>query len=432
MAVSAREPTADLDPFDPGFIACPFPAYHELREQAPASYLAHGKGFWLVTGHELIKEVVADVSRFSSQAGPLAASIPSPEAVARMAAITPPTGMPGRTSTLLTLDPPGHTRNRRLVSRAFTPAAVKQYEDLTREICRDLIGSWRSGQQVDVVSNFTVPVPVRVVARALDVPDDRVEEFKRWSDASVGPIGADLTDDEWVEGHGLLLELAAFIQSQIDRKRAAGPANDVMSHLVHAILSDAEVSDIGGGETRRQLSDDEILSIIRQLIVAGNETTTNLLTQLLVQFAVEPEWWARMQADPTIIPAVVEEGLRMFTPSAVNQRAARCPIEFHGVDIPAGDIVLVSYLAANHDPRVFPDPERFDPTRANLGEHLAFGRGIHFCPGASLARMEARIALEELTAGVESYEIPGRDHLTWNKSFQLRAMKSVPLVPTLR
>ena len=299
-------------------------------------------------------------------------------------------------------------------------------------MCRELIAKWRDGESVDLVATFTVPVPVRVVARALDVPDDRVDEFKRWSDASVGAIGADLTDDEWVEDHRLLLELAAFIQEQIDRKRAAGPADDVMSNLVQAVLSDAEVSDIGGAETRRQLADDEIQSIIRQLIVAGNETTTNLLTQLLVRFAAEPEWWDRMFAEPDIVPAVVEEGLRMFTPSAVNQRATACPIEFHGVDLPAGDIVLVSYLAANHDPAVFSDPERFDPFRPNLGEHLAFGRGIHFCPGASLARMEARVALEELSLALASYQIPNPDELGWNKSFQLRAMKRVPFVPTFR
>ena len=425
------EPSADLDPFDLDFIACPFPPYHELRDLGPAVHLPHGKGFWFVSAHELVKEVVGDVERFSSESGPLAASIPSPEALARMAELTPPTGMPGRTPTLLTLDPPGHTRNRRLIARAFTPASVRRYEDLTREICRELITAWRDDTEIDVVASFTVPLPVRVIARALDVPDDRVEDFKRWSDASVGAIGADLSDDEWVGNHRLLLDLAAFIQDQIDRKREPGPATDVMSSLVHAELSDDEVDDIGGSSTRRQLADDEIQSIVRQLIVAGNETTTNLLTQLLVLFADETHWWRAMQDDPGIIPAVVEEGLRMFAPSAVNQRATACPVDFHGVSIPEGDVVLIGYLAANHDPAVFRDPERFDPTRDNLGEHLAFGRGIHFCPGAALARMEARVALEELTAAVATYDIGDRGQIPWNRSFQLRAMRSVPFSPRL-
>jgi len=348
-----------------------------------------------------------------------------------MAEITPPEGLPGRVETLLTLDPPGHTRNRKLISRAFTPASVRRYEELTRTICRELIATWVSGQEIDFVSAFAVPVPVRVIARALDVPDDRVAEFKRWSDASVAPIGSDPTDDEWVHNHGQLLELAAFIQAQIDRKRAAGPADDIMSKLVHARLDASEQAEFGA-DTREQLSDGEIHSIVRQLIVAGNETTSNLLTQAMVTLADEEEWWERMSASPDTVPAVVEEALRYFSPSAVNQRAAASDVDFHGVHIPAGDVVLVCYLAADHDPAVFPNPEVFDPSRDNLGDHLAFGRGIHFCPGAALARMEARIALEELSAAVAGYSIAAVDDLEWNSSFQLRAIRALPLIPTLR
>jgi cytochrome P450 len=426
-----QDHTVDLDPFEPAFIRCPFPAYHELQEGDAAAYLDHGKGFWLVSRHGHVREVVGDVERFSSESGSLGTTRPSPEALARMAEVTPPGGLRGLVPTLLTLDPPGHTRNRRLISRAFAAHSVLRYEDLTRQVCRELIGRWREGEEVDFVSAFAVPLPVRVIAAALDVPDDRVDDFKRWSDASVGAIGADLTDDEMVEHRRLLVELGDFMQEQIDRKRAAGPAPDVMSNLVHARLSDSETSDLGEN-ARRQLSDDEIHSIVRQLLVAGNETTTNLLTQLMVVLADEAGWWARLHEDPSAVPAVVEEGLRLSSPSAVNQRATTCAVDFHGTTIPEGDVVLVGYLAANHDPAVFPDPERFDPDRTNLGDHLAFGRGIHFCPGASLARMEARLALEALSARLEGYELPRPDDVRWNKSFQLRAMKALPFVPHLR
>lgn len=429
--MSRHEHTVDVDPFDPAFIACPFPTYEALRERGPAVYLDHGKGFWLVSHHELVKEIVGNVATFSSESGPLGATVPSVAATVRMAAITPEGGMPGRVSTLLTLDPPAHTRNRRLISRAFTPAAVRRYEGLARQTCRDLIGSWRDGEVVDFVARFAVPLPVTVIAHALDVPDDRIEDFKRWSDASVAAIGADLTDDEMVEDFAELLELAGFVQEHIDRKRAAAPADDVLSNLVHATLSDDETEDLEDGALR-QLTDNEIQSIVRQILVAGNETTTNLLTQLLVLLFDLPEWWERLYEDASLVPAVVEEGLRYASPSAVNQRATTCPVDFHGVEIPARDVVLLSYLGANHDPVAFPDPERFDPTRTNLGEHLAFGRGIHFCPGASLARMETRVALEELTGALAGYDIPDREHLAWNSSFQLRAMKSVPFVPRFR
>jgi cytochrome P450 len=420
-----------FDVFDPEFIRCPFDGYHELRDRAPAIHVPEGKGFWLVTDHELVREVVADVERFSSESGPLGSTFPSAAAMARMAEITPPEGVPGRVATLLTLDPPGHTRNRKLVSRAFTPASVRRYEELTRSICRELIDEWVDGEETDFVSTFAVPLPVRVIARALDVPDDRVDDFKRWSDASVAPIGADLSDDDWVDVQGEVLELAAYIQTQIDRKRAAGPAEDIMSKLVHARLDEAEVAELGG-ETRLGLSDDEIQSIVRQLLVAGNETTTNLLTQSMVLLSNESQWWERMHEDPAAVPMVVEEALRYISPSAVNQRATTCDVDFHGVTIPAGDIVLVCYLAADHDPAVFPRPETFDPGRANLGDLLAFGRGIHFCPGAALARMEARVAFEELAAAIASFTIPLQEDLPWNSSFQLRAIRALPLVPTLR
>ena len=420
-----------FDVFDPAFIRCPFPAYHGLRDQAPATYVASGKGFWLVTDHELVREVVADVETFSSESGPLAATKPSPEALERIAAITPPAGLPGRVNTLLTLDPPAHTRNRKLISRAFTPAAVKRYEDVTRDICREIIRGWADGEEIDFVAGFAVPLPVRVIAHALDVPDDRVEDFKRWSDAAVGPIGSDFDDDDFVDAHRLLLELGDFTQDQIERKRAAGPADDVMSKLVHARLDEVEQAELGN-ETRSQLSDDEIHSIIRQLVVAGNETTTNLLTQSMVLLHHESTWWSQMQRDPGVIPAVVSEALRYITPSAVNQRATTRDVDFHGTKIPKGDVVLVCYLAADHDPAVFGDPERFDPERDNLGDLLAFGRGIHYCPGASLASMEARVAFEELTAAVARFRIPPEDQLEWNSSFQLRAIQSLPFVPTLR
>ena len=233
-----------VDVFDPEFIRCPFPGYRQLRDRGGPTYLDAGKGFWLVTAHDQVREVVADVATFSSESGPLAATEPSPAAVDRMAAITPPEGLRGRVNTLLTLDPPGHTRNRRLISRAFTPASVARYEDLTRTICRQLIEAWQDDRQVDFVSAFAVPLPVRVIATALDVPDDRVDDFKRWSDASVGGIGADLSDDEMVEAHRQLLQLADFIQDQIERKRAVGPAEDIMSKLVHARLGDDDRAEL--------------------------------------------------------------------------------------------------------------------------------------------------------------------------------------------
>lgn len=330
-----KDHLGDLDPFDADFTSWPFPAYHDLQAAGGTCYVERGKGFWLVSRHDLVRQVVADPQRFSSGSGSLGATVPSPELRARLADIAPE-GRAGDVPTLLTLDPPGHTRNRRMILRAFTPASVRRYEDY--------IEQWADGQQVDFVSQFAVPLPVRVIAHGLDVPDHRVGDFKRWSDASVAAIGSDLTDDEIVEDFTEILEMEAFVAEQIKRKRHAGPAPDVMSSLVHAQLTDDEAADFAG-YTRRALSDAEIQSIVRQLLVAGDETTTNLLTQIMILFHDEPAWWGRMHANSELIPAVVEEGLRIVSPSAVNQRVATCPVDLGDATIPAGDVVLVGYLA---------------------------------------------------------------------------------------
>ena len=416
-----------FDPFDPAFIACPFPTMATLRAECPVAHVVDGRGFWFVTRHDLVREAVTDTATFSSEVGSLSMMKPSPELLARIREVAPRIG--NEVHTLLTLDPPGHTRNRRLVSRAFTPLAVRAYEPLARAVSRELIEAWRDGEVHDFVRGFAVPLPVRVIAAGLAVPDDRVDDFKRWSDAAVAPIGARLSDDEMVESAKGSFELRNFLVEQIERKRAE-PGTDVVSTLVHARLTDDETADLESGAAR-QLSVDEIVSIVRQLLVAGNETTTNLLTQLMVRFADEPHWWGRMRDDPSIIPSVVEEALRLTAPSGVLQRKTTRDAQLGDTTIPAGDAVLLSYLAANHDPAVFPDPERFDPTRPNMADNFAFGRGIHFCPGASLARLEARVALEELTRAVDSYELADRDGLVWNETFQLRSIRRLPLTATL-
>jgi cytochrome P450 len=412
-----------LNPTDPAFIACPFPAYRRLRDEAPVVYVPHGRGFWFVTRHDLCQQAVADTATFSSKVKTLAFDEFPPDLLAKMTDLARQ-GVPN-IATLLTTDPPLHTRNRRLVSRAFTPRAVKEHEPFVRALCRDLIAAIPDVGEFDFVRSFAIPVPVQTIAQALAVPAERAEDFKRWSDAAVALIGSKLPDDEVLDSIRGGNELGAFVIEQIADRRLH-PGTDVLSTLVHARLADDETEDLDS-DAPRQLSDEEIYSIVRQILVAGNETTTNLLTQMVVRFAREPQWWTAMRDDPSIIPAVVEEALRMFAPSGVNQRITTREVTLGGVTIPAGASVLLVYLSADHDERVFADPEHFDPTRANLADHLAFGRGIHFCVGAALARMEARVALEELSRATNGFELVDADHLEWNSSFSLRAIRRLPV-----
>jgi len=422
--MTGAAPSDAFNPTDPGFISCPFPQYEQLRNECPVVHLPQGRGFYLVTRHEDILRVVTDPKTFSSQVRSLAFDEFAPGLVAQMVEVAKqgPPNIP----TLLTADAPVHTRNRRLVSRAFTPRAVKEHEPLMRRVSKEFIAGLRSGTEVDFVRGFAIPLPVTVIAEALAVPADRIDDFKRWSDAAVALIGSKLPDHEVLESVKDGAELGNFVLEQIAERRKNPGGTDVLSTLVHARLADDETTDLEAG-AERQLSDFEIYSIVRQLLVAGNETTTNLLTQMMVLFHHQPEWWARLRAEPSLIPAAVEELLRIFSPSAVNQRITTRDVELGGVTIPQGANVLVGYLSGGHDERKFPDPERFDPTRPNVGEHLAFGHGVHFCVGASLARLEARVAIEELTQGIERYELADPDHLQWNSSFQLRAIKRLPI-----
>ena len=276
-----------------------------------------------------------------------------------------------------------------------------------------------------------MPLPVRVIARALDVTDDRIEDFKRWSDASVAAIGSDLTDDEVIEDYGELLELSAFVAGQIERKRGAGPAPDIMSQLVHAELDDQEAAELGG-PARRQLSDDEIQSIVRQLLVAGNETTSNLLTQLIVQFGVEPEWWERMRAEPALIPAVVEEGLRYFSPSAVNQRVARCPVDAGRRHHPAGRRRAGLLPGGRSRPRGVPGSGAVRPDPAQPRRAPGLRAGHPLLPGSVAGPDGGADRARRADGRGRLLRTADADDLPWNKSFQLRAIKTLPFRPRLR
>ena len=205
---------ATFNPFDPATLQCPFPHYAQMRDEQPVMYI-ESMDMYLVTRHDLVLQVIRDVETYSSRFGRASLPLP-PEAHDRMAAVVAE-GWP-RVPTMLTADMPDHTRYRRLISKAFTPKVIAELQPVIRRITTRLIDSWIDAGSIEFVEQFGVPLPVEVIAHALNVPDDRLADFKRWSDASVGAIGADLSDDEWVENHRLLLELAAFIQGQIDRK----------------------------------------------------------------------------------------------------------------------------------------------------------------------------------------------------------------------
>lgn len=419
--------SADLDqlnPFDPAVLQCPFPHYAAMRAEAPVIFLRN-IGMWFVTRHDLVQEVARDHRTYSNMFG--GTGMPMPPGDAEKMREVLEEGYP-RVSTMLTADQPEHTRYRRLVSKAFSARAIADLEPEIRRITNMLIDEWIDVGRVEFVSRFAVGLPVRVIARALNVPDDRLDDFKRWSDDSIAGIGTNITIDERVAAERGVNEFQRYFAAELERRRVE-PQDDLLTKLLDARVEDddAEVAD------RRPLDLPEMLSIIQQLLVAGNETTTKMLTEMMKLLAEHPDQWAKLKADPWRVAAVVEETLRLSTPTQGMFRIVTRDVELGGVSIPAGSRLVIVYSSANRDEDVFgDDPDGFDPDRPALGEHLAFGKGIHFCVGASLSRLEGRIALTELVRRLRSFSLTDTNDFEVFPSFLLRGIKRLELdiVPT--
>ncbi|RPI05361.1 MAG: cytochrome P450, partial [Actinobacteria bacterium] len=263
----------DFNPFDPATLQCPFPHYAAMRERAPVLHL-EALGVHLVTRYDLVLEVLRDPETYSSLFGSVSLPLPA-EARQRLADVMAE-GYP-RVPTMLTADQPEHTRYRRLVAKAFNPQSIAALEPMIRQITVKLIDSWIDRGSIEFVSDFAVPLPVQVIAHALNVPDDRLADFKRWSDDSVAGIGTNMSFDERLEAERGVNEFQLYFAEQIDRRRD-GALDDLLTNLLTARIDDGdpEVTD------KRPLDMPEMLSIVQQLLVAGNETTTNLITNAAI------------------------------------------------------------------------------------------------------------------------------------------------------
>ena len=406
---------ASFDPFDGETLQCPFPHYAQMRAEAPVLHLAE-LGVYLVTRHDLVTAILRDTATFSSRFGRPTMPLSGDDAERLNAAIAE--GYP-RTPTMLTADPPDHTRFRGLVAKAFNPRTIAAMEPFVRQIVTELVDAWGDRPSVEFVSEFAVPLPVRVIATMLGQPPERFADIKRWSDASVAGIGSNLPVEGRIAAERETNEFQRHFAAGIEARRRR-PNGDLLSDLVHATLDEP-------GVDARPLEMAEMLSIISQLMVAGNETTTKLLAEMMRLLGEHPAEWERVRHDPSRIERVVEEALRLSSPTQGMFRIATADVELAGVSIPAGARLVLVYGAANRDEALYADAERFEPDRERLKEHLAFGRGIHFCLGAALSRLEARIALEELSRRIPSFRLAGSNDYRYFPSFMLRGLQRLDL-----
>ena len=406
-----------MNPLSPEFQQNPHPSYRAMQVETAVYQVEGVLPMKFVTRHEDIVPVLRDTATFSNNFGNTGMP-PRGDVLQRLAAVQAKGWPP--VATMLTVDPPMHTRYRGTVATYFTPRRIGELRPAIEAACNRLLDGIIGAGEVDFVKAFGVPLPIEAIAVVLNVPPDRMADFKRWSDDSVATIGAVITDDERVAAQEGIVEFQHYFAAQLESRRVA-PSGDLMSDLVLAQIDDGE-----GG--KRPLEMAEMLSILQQLLVAGNETTTKALTEGMRLLGQNPDEWEKLKSDPSRAGIVTEEVLRLSTPTQGMFRIAQRDTEVAGCPIHSGDRVVVTYSAANRDPNVFgDDSDEFRPDRPNLKEHLAFGKGIHFCIGAPLSRLEMQIAFETLARRAQHIRLGDDNTFEYLPSFILRGLKRLTL-----
>jgi cytochrome P450 len=370
-----------------------------------------------VTTWSLIKEALLDPGRFSNVLPPARRDTPPPEVAAEVEAIRAQ-GFP-YTPALGTNDPPRHTRYRKMINRAFTPRAIAWMDPLVNEVADQIAQSLPDGEVVDAMERITIPLPVWAIMRILGIEDRYRDDLRRWSDSSNASLGGKLTAERWIEVEQDILDFQRVITTILDDRRA-NPRDDLISRIVAT------------EEGEEPLTNQELVWLVRELIVAGNETTIRALADILVNIddmrAEDPAIWDRLRDDEAFRKGVVEEGIRLASPVMGLWRVTTCDAELGGVVIPEGSTVFLAYSSANRDESVFPNADEFDPLRENVRDHLAFGHGIHVCVGAPLARLEASSALRALAENVTALEVVDKASLRYGPSYGLRGLTGLPVL----
>lgn len=399
---------------DPEILEDPRPYYAALRERGRVVREPH-RGVFVLSGIDEILEVYADHERFSAIVGPLGPLVPIParaegESIAEMIERCRhqiPMG-----DQLTSLDPPRHTRHRALIGKLFTPNRLKENEEFMWSLADGLIDELAGRGEMEFGHAYARPFTLLVIADLLGVPREHHETFRGWLGGQAGNVG----DPKGRHGgDSVFANLHPYFTRYIEERRAA-PREDVLSQLANVRFPDGELPAVM-----------DVVRIAAIVFAAGQETTARLLCAGMRILAEQPALADELRDDPGGIPNFVEECLRLEGPIKGSFRLVLRDTQLAGVDIPAGSMVMAAIGAANRDPRVFEDPDRFDPKRSNARRNIAFGYGEHFCPGASLARAEARISFERLLARLDDLTLVDAGALSYAKTFIIRGLNDLPL-----
>jgi cytochrome P450 len=398
---------AEYAPFNPDFKANPYPFYAHLRADQPIyrARLSDGRPIWLVTRYEDVVAVLRDERFVKDYTRAL-----TPEQIAAMPPLSPVLDL--LSHDLLNQDPPNHTRLRALVSKAFTPRLVEGMRPWIQGLADELLDAMAAKGEADLMDEYAFPIPIMVIAQLLGVPAEDRDKFRAWSDAIV-------SIDPSTEGLRRLevsiSEFVAYLGNLFEERRKS-PRDDLISGLVHVEE---------GGD---RLTDGELFSMGSIILIAGHETTVNLIGNGTLALLQNPEQLARLRADPELTKPAIEELLRHSGPvEGSTDRYASEDIEINGVTIPRGEMVYVMLASANRDAARFAEPDSVDLTR-DTRQHVAFGQGIHYCLGAPLARLEGQIAIGSLIQRFPKLRLNAPvESLVWKPGLLIRGMAHLPV-----
>jgi cytochrome P450 len=396
----------DIDLWSDAIRPDPHAAYRVLRDEAPVYQgigPETGRSFWFLTRYDDVASALRD-PRLGREVDAL------PEHLREQHRFEGEELMAMVNRHMLNADPPDHTRLRRLVSRAFTARRIADLEPRIREMSEDLAD--RMGPDADLIHDYALPIPVMVIAELLGVPIGDLDEFRTMIDGFVRP-----ESPEAAMAAGM--QMIQYVNAAIDA-RTAEPGDDLLSALIH-IEEDSEAE---GGRLDRA----ELMSMVNLLVIAGHETTVNLIGNGMLELLRHPDQLALLRSRPDLIESAIEEMIRFHGPVETPfPRFAYEDVVMHGVTIPQGDMVIPVLAAANRDPSVFEDPDDFRIMRQGA-RHVGFGLGIHYCLGAPLARLEGRIAIGTLLERFSDIELAVDEaDLQWNPGFFLRGLRSLPV-----
>ncbi|SPE37528.1 putative cytochrome P450 YjiB [Candidatus Sulfopaludibacter sp. SbA3] len=370
----------------------PFPVYDQLRISSPVLRVPPPFDAWMVFDYETVKWVLNDHEIFSS-------CVPAPR------------------NWFLFFDPPRHTKMRGLISRAFTPRVIASLEVQIRELSRELLNQAAGRGEMDLAAEFSTPLPMMVIARMLGIRPKDWPRYKLWSDAilrlSYTRSGGEEAERALRDFNAVTTEMNLYLADVIAQRRS-NPQDNLLTRLI-----DSEVD----GE---RLSQDEILGFFQLLVIGGQETTSDLINNAVLSLLEKPDQLALLRAAPELLPLAIEEVLRYRSPLQWTMRTPRRDVELHGQVIPAGKLLLAVIGSANRDPLQFREPGRFHITR-DPNPHVAFGSGIHFCLGAALLRLEAKIALSDLLERFRDLQLATQEPWQPRQALHVYGPASLPI-----